>query len=43
MRRLREGTGQSAEVGHTVVVHYTGWLYDESADNKRGKKIRQFG
>ncbi len=39
MRRLREGSGQSAEAGHTVVVHYTGWLYDESAENKRGKKF----
>jgi len=39
MRRLREGTGQTAEVGHTVVVHYTGWLYDESAENNRGKKF----
>lgn len=39
MRLLQEGTGQAAEVGHTAVVHYTGWLYDESAENKRGKKF----
>ena len=39
MRRLHTGTGQIAEVGHTAVVHYTGWLYDESAENNRGKKF----
>jgi len=39
MKLLQEGTGQAAEVGHTVVVHYTGWLYDESAENNRGKKF----
>jgi len=39
MRLMREGDGQAAEVGHTAVVHYTGWLYDESAENKRGKKF----
>lgn len=39
MRLLREGTGAAAEVGHTVVVHYTGWLYDQSAENNRGDKF----
>ncbi len=39
MKLLQEGTGQVAEVGHTAVVHYTGWLYDESAQNNRGKKF----
>jgi FKBP-type peptidyl-prolyl cis-trans isomerase FkpA len=39
MRLLQEGNGQAAEVGHTAVVHYTGWLYDESAENKRGEKF----
>lgn len=39
MRRLRDGTGAVAEFGHTAVVHYTGWLYDELAENKRGAKF----
>jgi len=39
MKLLKEGTGQTAELGHTAVVHYTGWLYDESAENNRGKKF----
>lgn len=33
------GTGEEAEVGKTVNVHYTGWLYDESAADKKGKKF----
>lgn len=39
MRRLRAGTGATAEVEQIAVVHYTGWLYDESAEDKRGKKF----
>ena len=27
---LSEGSGTQAAVGHTVVVHYTGWLSDGS-------------
>lgn len=33
------GSGESADVGNTVSVHYTGWLYDESAPDKKGKKF----
>jgi FKBP-type peptidyl-prolyl cis-trans isomerase len=33
------GTGAEAKAGQNVTVHYTGWLYDESAPNKRGKKF----
>jgi FKBP-type peptidyl-prolyl cis-trans isomerase len=33
------GTGAEAKAGQTVTVHYTGWLLDESATNKRGKKF----
>jgi FKBP-type peptidyl-prolyl cis-trans isomerase FkpA len=33
------GTGAEARAGQPVTVHYTGWLHDESADNKRGKKF----
>ena len=38
-RVLREGSGAVAEAGHTVVVHYTGWLYDTEAENFRGNKF----
>ncbi len=33
------GTGAEARPGQTVSVHYTGWLYDPSAADKRGKKF----
>ena len=36
---LREGDGDPAEAGQIAVVHYTGWLYDESAENHRGNKF----
>ncbi len=39
MRLLREGGGATAEPGHTAVVHYTGWLYDEAAELNRGDKF----
>ena len=39
MRLLREGTGAVAEVGHIAVVHYTGWLYDQTAESNRGDKF----
>ena len=38
-RTLLQGDGAVAEVGHTAVVHYTGWLYDENAENFRGEKF----
>jgi FKBP-type peptidyl-prolyl cis-trans isomerase len=38
-RILQEGDGQAAAVGDIVVVHYTGWLYDEAAENNRGEKF----
>ncbi len=38
-RVLREGDGQAAQAGDVVVVHYTGWLHDESAENMRGQKF----
>jgi len=38
-RILRSGDGQAAQVGDNVVVHYTGWLYDESAEDNRGAKF----
>lgn len=36
---IKVGTGEEAEIGKTVNVHYTGWLYDENAPDKKGKKF----
>ena len=33
------GTGAEAVKGKTAVVHYTGWLYDPYAPDKKGKKF----
>jgi FKBP-type peptidyl-prolyl cis-trans isomerase len=33
------GTGAEATKGQVVSVHYTGWLYDPSAGDKRGAKF----
>lgn len=33
------GEGREAEAGLTVIVHYTGWLFDPSAEDKKGKKF----
>jgi FKBP-type peptidyl-prolyl cis-trans isomerase FkpA len=33
------GTGAEARPGMAVSVHYTGWLYDPAASDKRGKKF----
>ena len=33
------GTGAEARPGRVVRVHYTGWLYDASKADKRGKKF----
>lgn len=38
-RVLRAGDGQVAQAGDNVVVHYTGWLYDETAADNRGDKF----
>jgi FKBP-type peptidyl-prolyl cis-trans isomerase len=38
-RVLRAGDGEVAAAGHSVVVDYTGWLYDESAAENRGTKF----
>ena len=36
---VRQGSGAEATVGHTVVVHYTGWLYDPSKPDAHGAKF----
>ena len=33
------GTGIEAKAGMKVTVQYTGWLYDEQAKDKRGRKF----
>lgn len=33
------GTGEEATIGKAVEVHYTGWLYDASAPDKKGAKF----
>jgi FKBP-type peptidyl-prolyl cis-trans isomerase FkpA len=33
------GEGREAEIGFTVSVHYTGWLYDENAEDNKGEKF----
>ena len=36
---VKQGSGAEATVGHTVVVHYTGWLYDASKPDSHGAKF----
>ncbi len=33
------GEGAEAQAGQIVIVHYTGWLYDESAPDNKGTKF----
>jgi FKBP-type peptidyl-prolyl cis-trans isomerase len=33
------GAGGAAAAGPQVAVHYTGWLYDEAAADRHGKKF----
>jgi FKBP-type peptidyl-prolyl cis-trans isomerase FkpA len=36
---VRVGTGEEAVTGKIVNVHYTGWLFDKSAKDNKGKKF----
>ena len=36
---LRVGSGAEAASGSTVSVHYTGWLFDESAPQQKGPQF----
>lgn len=36
---VKQGTGAEAVAGKAVIVHYTGWLYDPSAKDQKGKKF----
>ncbi len=35
----RLGTGAEAQPGGRVIVHYTGWLYDQSRPDRKGAKF----
>ena len=35
----KQGTGAEAVAGKTVMVHYTGWLYDPATADGHGKKF----
>ena len=34
-----EGDGPTAEAGKSIVVHYTGWLYDPAKPDNKGNKF----
>jgi len=36
---IKLGEGAEAQAGQTVIVHYTGWLYDESSPENKGAKF----
>jgi FKBP-type peptidyl-prolyl cis-trans isomerase len=36
---VKQGTGAEATSGKPVIVHYTGWIYDESKPDKKGAKF----
>ena len=36
---VKQGTGAEAVTGKPVIVHYTGWIYDESKPDKKGAKF----
>lgn len=36
---VKEGAGAEARKGQTVTVHYTGWLYDGNAADKKGRQF----
>ena len=36
---VKKGTGKEATPGKKVSVHYTGWLFDKSAADNKGKKF----
>ena len=39
IKKLQNGYGRAAVAGDYATVHYTGWLYDESAPDGRGEKF----
>ncbi len=39
MTDIKTGTGPAIQKGQFATVHYTGWLYDANAPEKKGKKF----
>jgi FKBP-type peptidyl-prolyl cis-trans isomerase len=39
MKKLKNGYGRAAVAGDLAAVHYTGWLYDQTAEDGRGVKF----
>ena len=39
MKKLKNGYGRAAVAGDYASVHYTGWLFDETAEDGRGAKF----
>ncbi len=39
MTDVKQGSGAEAVAGKTVVVHYTGWLFDAAAPENKGTKF----
>jgi FKBP-type peptidyl-prolyl cis-trans isomerase len=39
MTDIKVGTGDLAEAGNNVTVHYTGWLHDAAAPENKGRKF----
>jgi FKBP-type peptidyl-prolyl cis-trans isomerase len=39
MTDIKTGTGNAIKAGQTAVVHYTGWLHEPTASDKKGKKF----
>ncbi len=39
MTDTKQGTGEEAVPGRPISVHYTGWLYDPSKPDNKGKKF----
>ena len=36
---VKQGAGAEAVTGKPVIVHYTGWIYDDSKPDKKGAKF----
>jgi len=36
---VKQGAGAEAVTGKPVIVHYTGWIYDDSQPDKKGAKF----
>ncbi|HVE51006.1 MAG TPA: FKBP-type peptidyl-prolyl cis-trans isomerase [Casimicrobiaceae bacterium] len=36
---VKQGSGAEAVSGRPILVHYTGWLYDAAAPDKKGAKF----